>query len=48
MASAVFMNCIVGLVVTPEIKGGASNVNAGIIVEMLAALIVGVGGLLKF
>lgn len=47
-ASVIFMVCIVGLVVTPKLGGQTSNINAGIILELLAASAIGVGGLLKF
>lgn len=51
-ASVIFMACIFGLVVTPKIAQDVQNLNygisAGIIMELLAASAIGVGGLLKF
>lgn len=49
LASAViFMACIVGLVVTPTINGHSAGINAGIVLELLAAAGLAVGSLLKF
>lgn len=49
LASAViFMACIVGLVVTPTIRGQSAGINAGIVLELLAAAGLAVGSLLKF
>lgn len=51
-ASIMFMTCIFGLVVTPEIAAKAQavsyGISAGIILELFAASAIGVGGLLKF
>lgn len=48
-ASVIFMACIVGLVVTPELAGGGTaSINAGIAAELLASIGIAVGGLLKF
>ncbi|MDD5748416.1 MAG: hypothetical protein PHP64_05145 [Actinomycetota bacterium] len=50
-AAILYMACIFGLVVTPEIQGifGKNyGLSAGIIMELIAASAIGVGGLLKF
>lgn len=54
-SAILFMACIFGLVVTPKIAselGGLQGTNyglsAGIIMELIAASVVGVAGLLKF
>ena len=47
-ASVIFMAAIVGLVVPPNIGGFQSGINAGLILELMAAAAIGVGGLLKF
>lgn len=44
----IFMTTVLGLVVTPKAGGMEYTVNSGIIVELFAAAIIGVGGLLKF
>ncbi|MBU1670137.1 MAG: hypothetical protein KKF41_13625 [Actinobacteria bacterium] len=50
MASSaiIFMACIVGLAVPPNIGGMQAGISAGIILELFAAASIGVGGLLKF
>lgn len=47
-ASVIFMACIVGLAVPPNIGGVQAAVSAGPIVELFAASAIAVGGLLKF
>lgn len=47
-ASIIFMACIVGLAVPPNIAGLQAGISAGIILELFAAAAIGVGGLLKF
>ena len=47
-ASIIFMACIVGLAVPPNIGGLQAGIGAGIILELFAAAAIGVGGLLKF
>ena len=47
-ASIIFMACIVGLAVPPNIAGLQATIGAGIILELFAAAAIGVGGLLKF
>ena len=47
-ASVIFMAAIVGLVVPPNIGAFAAGINAGLILELLAAAAIGIGGLLKF
>lgn len=47
-AAIIFMTCIFGLVVTPEVNGVSYGISAGIILELFAASAIGVGGLLKF
>ena len=47
-ASIIFMACIVGLAVPPNIAGLQAGIGAGIILELFAAAAIGVGGLLKF
>lgn len=47
-AAIIFMTCIFGLVVTPEISGNSFGISAGIILELFAASAIGVGGMLKF
>lgn len=47
-ASVIFMACIVGLAVPPNIGGVQATVSAGPIVELFAASAIAVGGLLKF
>ena len=47
-ASIIFMACIVGLAVPPNIKGFQAGISSGIILELFAAAAIGVGGLLKF
>jgi hypothetical protein len=47
-SAVIFMVCIVGMVATPKIAGHSSSLNVGIVLELLAAVTIGVGGLLKF
>lgn len=47
-ASTIFMACIVGLAVPPNIEGVRASIGAGVILELFAASAIGVGGLLKF
>jgi hypothetical protein len=47
-ASVMFMACIVGLAVPPNIGGVQAGISAGIILELFAASAIAVGGLLKF
>lgn len=47
-ASVIFMACIVGLAVPPNIGGLQASVSAGVIVELFGAAAIAVGGLLKF
>lgn len=47
-ASIIFMACIVGLAVPPNIAGLKAGISAGIILELFAGAAIGVGGLLKF
>jgi hypothetical protein len=47
-ASVIFMACIVGLAIPPNIGGLQANISAGPIVELFAASAIAVGGLLKF
>jgi hypothetical protein len=47
-ASIIFMACIVGLAVPPNIGGVTAGISGGIILELFAAAAIGVGGLLKF
>lgn len=47
-ASVIFMACIVGIAVPPNIAGAQASVSAGVILQLFAASAIGVGGLLKF
>lgn len=47
-AAVIFMACIVGLAVPPNIGGLQATIGAGVILELFAAAAIGVGGLLKF
>ncbi|PKQ28890.1 MAG: hypothetical protein CVT63_00560 [Candidatus Anoxymicrobium japonicum] len=47
-ASVIFMACIVGLAVPPNIAGVQAGVSTGVILELFAASAISVGGLLKF
>jgi hypothetical protein len=47
-AAIIFMACIVGLAVPPNIAGMQAGISAGIILELFAGAAIGVGGLLKF
>ena len=47
-ASVIFMACIVGLAVPPNIGVAQSGIGAGVILELFAAAAIGVGALLKF
>jgi hypothetical protein len=47
-ASIIFMACIVGLAVPPNIAGLQATISAGVILELFAGAAIGVGGLLKF
>ncbi len=47
-AAIIFMACIVGLAVPPNIMGVQAGISAGVIVELFAASAIAVGGLLKF
>lgn len=47
-ASVIFMAAIVGLVVPPNVGGFPSGISAGLMLELMAAAAIGVGGLLKF
>ncbi|MHB8893883.1 MAG: hypothetical protein ACYC99_01730 [Candidatus Geothermincolia bacterium] len=47
-ASIIFMACIVGLAVPPNIAGAQASISAGVILELFAGAAIGVGGLLKF
>jgi len=47
-ASIIFMACIVGLAVPPNIAGFQATISAGLILELFAGAAIGVGGLLKF
>lgn len=47
-ASIIFMACIVGLAVPPNIAGVQAGISAGLILELFAGAAIGVGGLLKF
>lgn len=47
-ASIIFMACIVGIAVPPNISSAQAGISAGVILEFFAAAAIGVGGLLKF
>lgn len=47
-ASIMFMACIVGLAVPPNIGGVQAGISAGVILELFAASAIAVGGLMKF
>ncbi|MBN1288682.1 MAG: hypothetical protein JXA49_03490 [Actinobacteria bacterium] len=47
-ASVVFMVSILGMVVVPSSGGQKFGISAGIVFEIMAALVIGVGGMLKF
>jgi hypothetical protein len=47
-ASIIFMACIVGLAVPPNIGAAQAGIGAGVILELFAASAIGIGGLLKF